>query len=335
MRVETCEFEGCNKTFTFNTVAEYVVLLTSHVQAKHGGSGSGNTSTSTGAERPDMSGEVSDENWAKFCGRFKTYQMVHKLTGDQTIIQLSEWMKNGTRATMIGAGSAMEVTDTQDRGRGGHGNGDQGEISDQTNIISSISLKQAAPPHSLAEGNNKSVNVIKSHRCGSRLKDGRGGAKLLKELSPRDSNYDVMLGFVMRVMVGAAIAGSNTQSLYHHTFNAVSQRWERAPPGVADAKKPHKSVTVEVDSTACETTFKDFFSNRGYRPRKAMSRGLADSGATVCLAGTKLMESLKLWQSNLARANIKLYGASGDEIKLLGVAPVVITDRESGGSQGS
>ena len=61
------------------------------------------------------------------------------------------------------------------------------------------------------------------------------------------------------------------------------------------------STPVEVDSTACETLVKDFFNNKGYRARMAMLVGLAVSGATVCLAGTKLIEGLKLWQSNLEK----------------------------------
>ena len=228
--------------------------------------------------------------------------------------------------------SAVEQSEDSDSGDAGD------RVSDSAIFISgnkrnmhypSVSIKQAASPQSLAEGKNRTCSVINGSRGGRRsTKDGfRGGAT--KELPPRDCTWAETLGNVMKVMVGATIATTTTRpaTLHHHTFDVVSQRWKRGP----GEDKRYQSVEVTVDKSAMVDSLGKYFPTGGYmRPRVALDRGLVDTGASVCLAGPKLMERLHLRVKDLARPSLRLYGANGDSIELMGAAPTIITDRKSG-----
>merc|ERR1711952_606670 len=50
----------------------------------------------------------------------------------------------------------------------------------------------------------------------------------------------------------------------------------------------------------------------------------------MCLAGPLLMDRLHLRVKDLARPSLRLYGANGDNIELMGAAPTIITDKKSG-----
>ena len=70
--------------------------------------------------------------------------------------------------------------------------------------------------------------------------------------------------------------------------------------------------------------------NMNVKTMEVTDSGMADTGASVCLAGSKLMRSLGLTEANLAQCDMRLYGADNTDIQLLGVVPVIITDTQSG-----
>ena len=57
---------------------------------------------------------------------------------------------------------------------------------------------------------------------------------------------------------------------------------------------------------------------------------LPDTRASVTMAGTKFMRSMGQSEANLAKCNMRLYGADNNDIQLLGVIPVIITDVVTG-----
>ena len=66
------------------------------------------------------------------------------------------------------------------------------------------------------------------------------------------------------------------------------------------------------------------------RTQETEDAGMADPGASVCLGGRKVMRSLGLTEANLARSNLRLYGADNSDIDLIGAVPVTITDTRTG-----
>ena len=85
-QTENCEFKGCEKKFTFTNVSDYVELMKAHNAAKHNGGGANSSTKPEKAKRPELSGEVSDEDWAYFCDRFDQYKTACKLTETEDIV---------------------------------------------------------------------------------------------------------------------------------------------------------------------------------------------------------------------------------------------------------
>merc|ERR1712218_622025 len=295
-RTESCEFEGCVKTFTFETTAEYVALLQTHMAAMHpaadqcvchasqgllsgAGSGSGGGTVATGGARV-----VNQE---------RRRDRQQKVPQKKCTNCRNPWCKGGDRCGAREKGhvssrcpkkaSAVEQSEDSDSGDAGD------RVSDSAIFISgnkrnthypSVSIKQAASPQSLAEGKNRTCSVINGSRGGRRsTKDGfRGGAT--KEPPPRDCTWAETLGNVMKVMVGATIATTTTSpaTLHHHTFDVVSQRWKRGP----GEGKRYQSVEVTVDKPAMVDSLGKYFPTGGYmRPRVALDRGLVDTTSNV------------------------------------------------------
>ena len=59
-------------------------------------------------------------------------------------------------------------------------------------------------------------------------------------------------------------------------------------------------------------------------------RALPDIGASVTLSGTRLMRNIGIKEADLTRCAMRLYGADGNDIDLLGMVPVIITDTVTG-----
>merc|ERR1712218_654201 len=144
----------------------------------------------------------------------------------------------------------------------------------------------------------------------------------MPENDDNDDKYLETLSNVMTIMVGAAISATTT--LHHHVFDTVSQNWKQRPA----RNKPWIDVKLEVDKAACKNVFGSYFGK--LTAKSAQQKALADTGASVCLAGAKLLKSMGLQSSDLATCDMKLYGASGNDIRLLGIMPTIITDVQSG-----
>ena len=70
--------------------------------------------------------------------------------------------------------------------------------------------------------------------------------------------------------------------------------------------------------------------NINVQSRVLECQGMADTGASVCLAGTMFMRSLGLDVCDLTQCDMRLYGADDKDINMLGVMPLVFTDMLSG-----
>ena len=170
--------------------------------------------------------------------------------------------------------------------------------------------------------------------CNDNDKEAIHGSK--KELLAQDCN-DVFVNVIKAQRGGrkhkykGATLGCATveaeESLAHHIFDTVTRRWQQKPA----QSKPFVKVKVKVDLDACKTTFRGRFSpGLVTRTTTAEDKGLSDTGASVCLAGTRLMKALGLRVQDLARSDMKLHGADNTGIRLLGAVPVIIIDKKSG-----
>ena len=114
-QTEKCEFAGCEKVFTYTNVSDYVKLMEAHNKAKHDVDGANSSAKPEKARRPELSGEVSDEDWAYFCARFEQYKDACKLTKTEDIVtQLlecaSDQIRRDHHRTYSGVGTRDEKT---------------------------------------------------------------------------------------------------------------------------------------------------------------------------------------------------------------------------------
>ena len=63
--------------------------------------------------------------------------------------------------------------------------------------------------------------------------------------------------------------------------------------------------------------------------KKLETQGMGDTGASVCLGGPPTLRSLGITEDHLTKCSMTLYGADNTDINLLGIVPVMITDRVS------
>ena len=66
------------------------------------------------------------------------------------------------------------------------------------------------------------------------------------------------------------------------------------------------------------------------RIRETEDCGMMDSGASVCMFGTKTMKALGLTKKDPMKYDLKLYGADNRDINLLGANCVIIKDTKRG-----
>ena len=109
----SCEFEGCDWTTETETVSDYVQLLKIHVQARH--PQNNGTSKAEKAKRPELSTDVSDEDWSYFKSRWDQYKKATSLTGEDLITQLleccSESLRRDHHRTFSGATPEADITE--------------------------------------------------------------------------------------------------------------------------------------------------------------------------------------------------------------------------------
>ena len=123
-------------------------------------------------------------------------------------------------------------------------------------------------------------------------------------------------------MVGSIISSTTITSdtLHHHVFDTASQSWQQRPA----RRKPFIKVKMRVDKEACKLL--------GVRNMNVWTEdtGMADTGASVCMSGTKPMRALGLTEAKLMKCDLRLYAADNSDINLLGAVFVIITDTQTG-----
>ena len=90
-----CEFEGCDWKVETANMEHYIALLKIHVEARHR-----QTSVSVKAEkakRPELTADVSDEDWSYFESRWTQYKKATGLTGEDIVTQLLECCNEALR----------------------------------------------------------------------------------------------------------------------------------------------------------------------------------------------------------------------------------------------
>ena len=113
----------------------------------------------------------------------------------------------------------------------------------------------------------------------------------------------------------------SSSALHHYVFSKSSQTWYPAPP----RRKPLVDLIVTVDHSAAARKM----TNASVRTPETLTRGMPDTGASVCLGGPNLLKLQGLTEADLIRCNIKLFGADNSDIKMVGVLPMIITDTKT------
>ena len=156
-----------------------------------------------------------------------------------------------------------------------------------------------------------------------KTKDGEK-IRLKERNDPLPAQKSKTLAAIMTIMVGATISTTMTSdTVYHHVYDGSSHSWQRKPA----KRKPLVRVKTRLDKEACQILG---MRNINLQAEETQERALPDTGASVTMAGTKFMRSLGQSEANLAKCDMRLYGADNNDIKLLGVIPVIITDTVTG-----
>ena len=111
MVVYECEFGGdCEWTLDTNNLETYATLYKIHVSAAHAQPRSSNKAEK--AKRPELSSDVSDEDWSYFTSRWEHYKKAANVTGDDVVTQLmeccNEQLRREHHRTFSGAGATSE-----------------------------------------------------------------------------------------------------------------------------------------------------------------------------------------------------------------------------------
>ena len=114
-----------------------------------------------------------------------------------------------------------------------------------------------------------------------------------------------------------------SDTVHHHVYDGSSHSWQRRPA----KRKSFVRVKARLDKEACQVLG---MRNINLRAEETQDRALPDTGASVTMAGTKLMRSLGQSEANLAKCDMRLYGADNNDIQLLAVIPVISTDTATG-----
>ena len=89
------EFEGCDGKLETANMEHYISLLKIHVDARH----KQNTATAKAekAKRPEITSDVSDEDWLYFTSRWNQYKKATGLRSEDIVTQLLECCNEGLR----------------------------------------------------------------------------------------------------------------------------------------------------------------------------------------------------------------------------------------------
>ena len=91
----TCEFEGCGWKLETDNLEHYISLLKIHVDARH--KQQTVSAKAEKAKRPELTSDVSEEDWTYFESRWKHYKKACGLTAEDTVTQLLECCNEGLR----------------------------------------------------------------------------------------------------------------------------------------------------------------------------------------------------------------------------------------------
>ena len=77
-----CEFAECTAEWQTESIETFLELYKIHVRAAHDdGAETSPSAKAERARRPELSSDISDEDWDYFVARWKSYKKATKLTG--------------------------------------------------------------------------------------------------------------------------------------------------------------------------------------------------------------------------------------------------------------
>ena len=107
----TCEYDDCNHEFKTETLEQYITLLKLHVDARHKQHAA--SAKAEKAKRPELTADVSDEDWAYFSSRWTQYKKATGLTGEDIVTQLLECCNEQLRRDHHRTFSGAETNDEE------------------------------------------------------------------------------------------------------------------------------------------------------------------------------------------------------------------------------
>ena len=112
MVVHKCEFSDCQWVQNTDNLETFATLYKIHVSAVHRQPTASSNAKAEKAKRPELSSDVSDEDWAYFTSRWEHYKKAANVTGDDVVTQLmeccNEQLRREHHRTFSGAGATSE-----------------------------------------------------------------------------------------------------------------------------------------------------------------------------------------------------------------------------------
>ena len=112
MVVHECEFGECEWKLDTNNMETYATLYKIHVSAAHAQPVS--NAKAEKAKRPELSSDISDEDWSYFTSRWEHYKKAANVTGDDVATQLMECCNEQLRREHHRTFSGISATSEKD-----------------------------------------------------------------------------------------------------------------------------------------------------------------------------------------------------------------------------
>ena len=113
--------------------------------------------------------------------------------------------------------------------------------------------------------------------------------------------------------------------LDHHVYNHLSGKWLRRP----SRSQPFIKLSVKIQ----KEDFDHFGLHRSVLPNTIFVDAMADTGCQSCLAGSKLIEELKLPSKDLIPVSMQMHSADYHDIPILGAVILMLSGKDQSGDE--
>ena len=127
---------------------------------------------------------------------------------------------------------------------------------------------------------------------------------------------------ILTFMAVCTVTNNRKACIKHHIY-CEPDGWSQKVP----KDKPYVTLSLEFDfATASSLNMV----TPDLMVQKMTTKGMADTGASVCMADLQVIRRLGLVESHLTPCEMELTSADKSSISILGAIPVIITDLASG-----